>query len=58
VALIPEASKSKIFRVLTNWFVAFQWHGDTFDIPQGAVWMAESDGCFNQASQKGKAIGL
>lgn len=27
----------------------FHWHGDTFDIPEGAVRLAESDGCKNEA---------
>lgn len=27
---------------------AFHWHGDTFDLPKGAVHLAESDGCRHQ----------
>jgi GMP synthase-like glutamine amidotransferase len=27
----------------------FHWHGDTFDIPAGAVHLAESEGCRSQA---------
>ena len=26
-----------------------QWHGDTFDLPDGAILLAESEGCKNQA---------
>lgn len=26
----------------------FHWHGDTFDIPKGAVHIAKSEGCLNQ----------
>lgn len=29
--------------------VIFQWHGDTFDLPQGAKLLASSDVCTNQA---------
>ena len=36
----------------------FQWHGDTFDLPQGAVHLARSQACTNQAFQMGRAIGL
>ena len=27
----------------------FHWHGDTFDLPPGAIHLAESDACVNQA---------
>lgn len=30
-------------------FIAFHWHGDTFDIPPDAVHLAESEACRNQA---------
>lgn len=37
----------------------FHWHGETFDLPPGAVRLAESEGCVNQAFQLGKhVIGL
>lgn len=58
VKLTPEGQKSRIFNVLPNSFVAFHWHGDTFEIPPKAVRAAESDACANQAFALGKAIGL
>ncbi len=58
VRLTPEAKSSKIFRVLPDNFVAFHWHGDTFDIPPAAVRMAESQACKNQAFEIGRAVGL
>ncbi|WP_456434161.1 type 1 glutamine amidotransferase [Thermosulfuriphilus sp.] len=30
-------------------FLAFHWHGDTFDIPAGGVHLARSEACENQA---------
>jgi len=34
----------------------FQWHGDTFDIPDGAVRLATSEKCGNQAFKYGNKI--
>jgi len=34
----------------------FHWHGETFDLPAGAVRFAESDACRNQAFQVGRAV--
>ena len=38
---------------LPRTFLAFHWHGETFDLPAGAVHLAESDGCANQAFEFG-----
>jgi GMP synthase-like glutamine amidotransferase len=38
---------------------SFHWHGETFDLPVGAMHIAKSDGCENQAFQLGRSgIGL
>ncbi len=34
----------------------FHWHGDTFDLPAGAVHLARSEGCENQAFQLGGSV--
>jgi GMP synthase-like glutamine amidotransferase len=45
----PQADGTSLGRGLPERFSAFHWHGDTFDIPAGAVALAESDACRNQA---------
>jgi GMP synthase-like glutamine amidotransferase len=49
VALTPEASTSNLFKSWPAKFQAFHWHGDTFDIPEGALRTASSEACKNQA---------
>jgi GMP synthase-like glutamine amidotransferase len=34
----------------------FHWHGETFDIPQGAYHLARSEACANQAFQIGRSV--
>jgi GMP synthase-like glutamine amidotransferase len=51
VSLTDDAETSKFFRDLPPEFMAFHWHGDTFDIPAGAVRLAGSEACPNQAFQ-------
>ena len=34
----------------------FHWHGETFDLPPGAVLLASSEGCVNQAFMVGENV--
>lgn len=36
----------------------FHWHGETFDLPAGADWLAYSDSCRHQAFRLGNVYGL
>src|SRR5574341_583366 len=47
--ITQEGSKDKLFRHCYTEETVFQWHGDRFEIPNGAVHLAESTLCKNQA---------
>lgn len=51
-------AESKLFSGFQNPFTVFHWHGDTFDLPDGAVRLASSEHYQNQAFQYKSAIGL
>jgi GMP synthase (glutamine-hydrolysing) len=55
--LIPEEDSS-LFSGFENPFTVFHWHGDTFDLPKGAVRLAHSQNYSNQAFQYQSAVGL
>jgi len=42
--------------VLQQTFTVFHWHGDTFELPHGAIRLAESPVCKNQAFFYGKNV--
>jgi len=59
VSLTQEARKSPIFSSLPSNFIAFLWHEDTFGIPSGAIRIAETKACANQAFEyHRRVIGL
>ena len=44
-----DQGKEKVLEGLPPSIAVLHWHGDTFDLPPGAVRLAESDLCANQA---------
>ena len=57
VTLSSEAKKDTLFSVIPDAkFQVLQWHGDTFDLPRGAVHLASSRPVPNQAFRFGDKI--
>jgi len=57
--LTDEGMESKVFAELPVEFMAFHWHADTFTFPAGAIRLAQSEACRNQAFlYRDKVIGL
>ncbi|MFQ5475720.1 MAG: type 1 glutamine amidotransferase [Nitrosopumilus sp.] len=52
------SNDSKLFSGFENPFTVFHWHGDTFDLPEGAIRLASSEHYLNQAFQYKSAVGL
>jgi GMP synthase (glutamine-hydrolysing) len=54
IELLPAASDDPLFAGCGPVQTVFQWHGDTFDLPAGAVHLARSPLCANQAFRFGQ----
>ncbi len=58
--ITPEGMMDEVFRTLSvegrPKAEVFQWHGDTFDLPDGAVRLASSPVYANQAFRWGKGV--
>jgi|TARA_B100001105_G_scaffold29944_1_gene21011 GMP synthase-like glutamine amidotransferase len=52
------SNNSNLFSGFKNPFSVFHWHGDTFDLPDGATRLALSKNYLNQAFQYKSAVGL
>lgn len=49
-------SRDPLFRRFSGTQKIFQWHGDTFRLPPGAVHLASSQGCVHQAFRYGDNV--
>ncbi|MBA2295755.1 MAG: type 1 glutamine amidotransferase [Actinobacteria bacterium] len=58
VELTDEGLADAVFADLPDSLLTLQWHGDTFDLPEGAVRLAGSPAYANQAFRFGRAYGV
>jgi GMP synthase (glutamine-hydrolysing) len=58
VELTPAAAHDPVFRDAPPSFTTLQWHGDTFDLPTGAILLASSPAYPNQAFAYQRSYGL
>jgi GMP synthase-like glutamine amidotransferase len=58
VELTPAASSDPVFGDAPSSFPTLQWHGDTFDLPEGATLLASSPAYPNQAFRIGRSYAL
>ncbi|MDD2463124.1 MAG: type 1 glutamine amidotransferase [Desulfobulbus sp.] len=49
IQVTEDGQQSSLCKGLPAAPLVFHWHGDTFDVPQGAVHLARSEGCNSQA---------
>lgn len=59
VRLTPQGAHDPVFGSMPQHFEVFEWHGEIFDLPPGAIPLATSDLCSVQAFRFGsRAYGL
>jgi GMP synthase-like glutamine amidotransferase len=49
IELTHYAQNEDLFSEMGSRLKVFHWHGDTFDLPEGAIHLASSEACKNQA---------
>jgi len=56
IELLPEANEDALWKDCAARMAPMSWHGDTFDLPEGAVRLASSARTPNQMFRLGRAI--
>ncbi len=55
---VKKTANAPAFAKFPETLPVLHWHGDTFDLPPGAVHVLESEACKNQAFTVRRAVGL
>ncbi|MEM6885350.1 MAG: type 1 glutamine amidotransferase [Verrucomicrobiota bacterium] len=58
LSLTEEARQHPILSAFPDRLPVFHWHGDTFELPDGATLLGSTEACMNQGFAIGKCIGL
>ncbi len=58
ISLTTAGQQSPLFSGFPSNPVVYQWHGDTFDLPENAILLASSSVCKHQAFQYKNALAL
>ena len=56
VSWTPAGTRDALFQGLAPSETVFHWHGETFDLPDGAEWLARSERCRHQAFRRGSRV--
>lgn len=54
--MTKQGKASDLFQLTPDEFLTFHWHSETFDLPKGALHLAYSDACLNQAFSYGNNV--
>ena len=56
IGITKKGNKDKLLKHFHSEEIVCQWHGDTFEMPEGGVHLAESPLCINQAFRYGHNV--
>jgi GMP synthase-like glutamine amidotransferase len=56
VSLTGSGKEDALFEGIRSPEIFFHWHGETFDLPPGAEWLAYSEKCRHQAYRYGRRV--
>jgi GMP synthase-like glutamine amidotransferase len=58
VTKTADGKQEELFTLIPDEWNVFHWHGDTFDLPEGATNLFTSAACRQQVFRKGKCTGI